>query len=60
MTVRCVAPRSQSPELLEQYKVKELKNARLAMLAFLGFVAQHAATGKGPIDNLVDHVKDPW
>jgi hypothetical protein len=30
------------------------------MLAFIGFVAQYVATGKGPIDNLIDHVKDPW
>ena len=30
------------------------------MLAFLGFVAQHAATGKGPLDDLADHVAAPW
>jgi hypothetical protein len=29
------------------------------MVAFLGFAAQYAATGKGPIDNLIDHVADP-
>lgn len=29
------------------------------MMAFLGFAAQYAATGKGPIDNLIDHVSDP-
>ena len=27
-------------------KLKEIKNGRLAMIAFTGFVAQHAATGK--------------
>lgn len=30
------------------------------MMAFLGFASQYAATGKGPIDNLVDHVSDPF
>ena len=41
-------------------KLKEIKNARLAMVAFLGFVAQQAATGKGPVDNLLEHIADPW
>ena len=33
-------------QVLEQNKLKEIKNGRLAMLAFVGFVAQQAATGK--------------
>jgi hypothetical protein len=50
----------ESPEKLKDLQLKEIKNGRLAMLAFLGFAAQHAATGKGPIDNLLDHLSSPW
>jgi hypothetical protein len=43
-----------SPEM----KLKEIKNARAAMLAFLGFVSQAAILGKGPIECLQLHLAD--
>lgn len=47
------------PAKYAEYKQKEVTNGRLAMVAFVGFASQYASTGKGPIDNLLDHLADP-
>jgi len=48
------------PAMYKKYKQNEVTNGRLAMVANLGFWAQYAATGKGPIENLADHLADPY
>ncbi|TXG48075.1 hypothetical protein EZV62_027369 [Acer yangbiense] len=51
---------SKDPVSFEDLKVKEIKNGRLAMVAWLGFYAQATLTGKGPVQNIVDHISDPF
>ncbi|KAK4396129.1 Chlorophyll a-b binding protein CP29.1, chloroplastic [Sesamum angolense] len=47
------------PEKKERLQLAEIKHARLAMVAFLGFAVQAAATGKGPLNNWATHLSDP-
>ncbi|KAI4317065.1 hypothetical protein L6164_024975 [Bauhinia variegata] len=51
---------SENPKAFEELKVKEIKNGRLAMIAWLGFYIQAALTGKGPVQNLIEHISDPF
>ena len=46
----------------ESLKRKEIANGRLAMVAFLGILAQNQAypDGLGPVQALLNHVADPW
>lgn len=43
-----------------QVCVQEIANGRLAMLSFIAYVSQYYVTGKGPLQNLSDHIANPW
>ncbi len=44
-----------SPEMAE----KEIRNGRLAMLAFVGFASVYAVRGVGPVEALKQHIANP-
>eukprot|EP00890_Picochlorum_soloecismus_P003475 jgi/Picsp_1/4128/NSC_01637-R1_chlorophyll a b-binding protein len=45
---------SSDPKIYEAMRIREIKNGRLAMFAWVGFAVQAAITRKGPLENLVE------
>jgi hypothetical protein len=50
----------ESREIQQNILLLQVRNARLGMLAVGGFAVQAWVTGKGPIQNAIDHLKDPF